>query len=246
MQALTGHITDIQTAIRAIMEACKQANQNSSALKDAETDLPTLEQAFDQLIDVMTRIESDTQSSSDTRSEDITEIGEYALQMQETLSATVEKPGLAGQKQPLSHLTINIALWIAAHDGRIQTLEPVVDAIAQLANTTQDPQQLEQFGGVIEQIIHTVSSVISQDLEKMNPGRPWRVLLLNHGIVATRSHNTESMEAAFALLTSKLPEDATRFFSEGMQQMEALNYPPHVRKVMEKYHREWPVNHSLH
>ena len=246
MQALTGHITDIQTAIRAIMEACKQANQNSSALKDAETDLPTLEQAFDQLIDVMTRIESDTQSSSDTRSEDITEIGEYALQMQETLSATVEKPGLAGQKQPLSHLTINIALWIADHDGRIQTLEPVVDAIAQLANTTQDPQQLEQFGGVIEQIIHTVSSVISQDLEKMNPGRPWRVLLLNHGIVATRSHNTESMEAAFALLTSKLPEDATRFFSEGMQQMEALNYPPHVRKVMEKYHREWPVNHSLH
>jgi hypothetical protein len=246
MQALTGHITDIQTAIRAIMEACKQANQNSSALKDAETDLPTLEQAFDQLIDVMTRIESDTQSSSDTRSEDITEIGEYALQMQETLSATVEKPGLAGQKQPLSHLTINIALWIAAHDGRIQTLEPVVDAIAQLANTTQDPQQLEQFGGVIEQIIHTVSSVISQDLEKMNPGRPWRVLLLNHGIVATRSHNTESMEAAFALLTSKLPEDATRFFSEGMQQMEALNYPPHVRKVMEKYHREWPLNRSLH
>jgi len=246
MQALTGHITDIQTAIRAIMEACKQANQNSSALKDAETDLPTLEQAFDQLVDVMTRIESDTQSSSDTRSEDITEIGEYALQMQETLSATVEKLGLTEQKQPLSYLTINIALWITAHDGRIQTLEPVVDAIAQLANTTQDPQQLEQFGGVIEQIIHTVSSVISQDLEKMNPGRPWRVLLLNHGIVATRSHNTESMEAAFALLTSKLPEDATRFFSEGMQQMEALNYPPHVRKVMEKYHREWPLNRSLH
>jgi hypothetical protein len=246
MQALTGHITDIQTAIRAIMEACKQANQNSSALKDAETDLPTLEQAFDQLVDVMTRIESDTQSSSDTRSEDITEIGEYALQMQETLSASVEKLGLAEQKQPLSYLTINITLWITAHDGRIQTLEPVVDAIAQVANTTQDPQQLEQFGGVIEQIIHTVSSVISQDLEKMNPGRPWRVLLLNHGIVATRSHNTESMEAAFALLTSKLPEDATRFFSEGMQQMEALNYPPHVRKVMEKYHREWPVNRSLH
>ena len=246
MQALTGHITDIQTAIRAIMEACKQANQNSSALKDAETDLPTLEQAFDQLIDVMTRIESDTQSSSDTRSEDITEIGEYALQMQETLSATVEKLGLTGQKQPLSYLTINIALWITAHDGRIQTLEPVVDAIAQLANTTQDPQQLEQFGGVIEQIIHTVSSVISQDLEKMNPGRPWRVLLLNHGIVATRSHNTESMEAAFALLTSKLPEDATRFFSEGMEQMDALDYPPQVRKVMEKYHSEWPVNRSLH
>ena len=80
----------------------------------------------------------------------------------------------------------------------------------------------------------------------MNPGRPWRVLLLNHGIVATRSHNTELMEAAFTLLASKLPEDATRFFSEGMQQMEALGYPPHVRETMEKYHHEWPVNRSLH
>lgn len=246
MQAVSGHITDIQTATRAIIEVCKQANQNSSALKDAETDLPTLEQAFDQLLDVMTRVESDTQSSSDTRSEDITEIGEYALQMQETLTTTVEKLGLTKQKQPLSYLTINIALWIAAHDGRIQTLEPVVDAIAQVANTTRDPQQLEQFDGVIKQIIRSVSSIISQDLEKMSPGRPWRVLLLNHGIVATRSHNTEAMEAAFSLLTSKLPEDATRFFSEGMQQMEALNYPSHVRKVMEKYHREWPINRSLH
>ncbi len=51
-----------------------------------------------------------------------------------------------------------------------------------------------------------------------------------------------TLEQAFA----QLLEDATRFFSEGMQQMEALNYPPHVRKVMEKYHREWPVNRSLH
>ncbi len=54
------------------------------------------------------------------------------------------------------------------------------------------------------------------------------------------------MEAAFAILTSQLPEDATRFFSEGMEQMDALDYPPRVRQVMEKYHREWPVNRSLH
>ena len=53
------------------------------------------------------------------------------------------------------------------------------------------------------------------------------------------------MEAAFAVLCEKLPEDATRFFSEGMEQMNVLDYPPHVRKVMEKYHREWPVNPSL-
>jgi hypothetical protein len=54
------------------------------------------------------------------------------------------------------------------------------------------------------------------------------------------------MEAAFALLTTNLPEDATRFFSEGMEQMDALDYPAHVRAVMEKYHSQWPANRSLH
>jgi hypothetical protein len=244
MQGLTGQLPDIQTTIRGILEACKLANETSSALQD--TDLPTLEQAFAQLADVMNRIESDTQAPGDTRTEDITEIGEYALRLQETLSGIAEKPALAGQKQPLADLSINLALWIAAHNGQIDTLEPVVDALALAANTTQDPQELAQLSSVIKRIIEAVSAPISQDLEKMNPGRPWRVLLLNHGIVATRSHNTELMEAAFTLLASKLPEDATRFFSEGMQQMEALDYPPHVRETMEKYHHEWPVNRSLH
>ena len=35
-------------------------------------------------------------------------------------------------------------------------------------------------------------------------------------------------------------------FAEGMQQMDALDYPPHVRAVMDRYHRRWTVNRSLH
>jgi hypothetical protein len=54
------------------------------------------------------------------------------------------------------------------------------------------------------------------------------------------------MDQAFSVLTHYLPEDAARFFTEGMQQMEALDYPSHVRRVMEKYHRQWTVNRSLH
>jgi len=246
MQTLNGQVPEIRAAITGIMEICKQTNEHSAALEDTEADLHTLEQAFGQLLDVLNRIESDMPTPGAAGIEDVTEIGEYALRLQESLSGCADKLGLTEQKQPLACLSINIALWIADHAGRIEILEPVVDAIAQTANSTQEPEQLEQLSSVIKHIIDAVSALISEDLEKMNPGRPWRVLLLNHGIVATRSHNTAAMEAAFADLTSKLPEDATRFFSEGMQQMEALDYPPHVRKVMEKYHREWPANRSLH
>jgi len=31
-----------------------------------------------------------------------------------------------------------------------------------------------------------------------------------------------------------------------MQQMNALDFPDHVRKVMEKYHRKWNIDRSLH
>lgn len=34
------------------------------------------------------------------------------------------------------------------------------------------------------------------------------------------------------------PKDAGQFFTEGIQQMDALNYPEHVRAVMAKYPRQ--------
>jgi hypothetical protein len=87
--------------------------------------------------------------------------------------------------------------------------------------------------------IRAASALIKQDLEKNNPGRPWRLLHLNRGIVATRSHNPALMEEVFEELVRELPEEAPGFFAEGMQQMEALNYPPHVRKVMGRYFAKW-------
>ena len=235
MQIPTGTLSVILTDINTALEACKQAES-----------LTAMAQALEQLADVITRVEADTQSSDDTSSGNITEIGDYALQLLEALSAESANPALSGQQQTLANLAINMALWIARHDGQIETLEPVANALALMANSSREPSELGQLSSVINAIIAAVSSPISQDLEKMNPGRPWRVLLLNNSIVATRSHDTDLMEAAFAILTSQLPEDATRFFSEGMEQMDALDYPPHVRQVMEKYHREWPVNRSLH
>ena len=246
MQIPTGALAASHSNINAILAACKQHDTASTTQSASATDLATLTQALEQLMDVMARLESDIQSGSDSGSADITEIGDYALQLHEALSAAIRQRGLDGQQLPLASLAINIALWIARHGGQIETLEPVANALALVANSSREPAELRELCAVISNIIAAVSSVISQDLEKMNPGRPWRVLLLNHSIVATRSYDTELMEAAFTVLSSKLPEDATLFFSEGMEQMDALDYPPHVRRVMEKYHRQWPVIRSLH
>ena len=242
MQTTTGDIPSIQQLIADIVSACAEADR-AKPQADPETDLTVLDQALNNLLEVMQRVQGDAEA---TGTEDVTEIGEYAIRLIESLATSAEKLGLHDQKNALMDLFINISLWIAHQGGLIDTLEPVVDAVAMVANNTRDPQALEALNSVIRQIIDAVPAVISQDLETLNPGRPWRVLLLNYCIVATRSHNTALMEAAFALLTESLPTDAPRFFTEGMQQMDALNYPDHVREVMEKYHRKWNVDRSLH
>jgi len=222
MQAATGDIESIQQTITDIVAACNQADTTGVQL-DAATDLPALGQTLGSLLDVMQRVQGDAGSS-----------------------ATEDVLGLQTQKSALVDLFLSIGLWIAHQGGLIDTLEPIVDAVAMSANHSRSPQELEALSDVIRQIIDAVPATISQDLETLNPGRPWRVLLLNHCIVATRSHDPERMERAFVLLTEHLPGDAPRFFSEGMQQMEALDYPDQVRTLIEKYHRKWNIDRSLH
>lgn len=250
MQIPTGQLDTLRDGTRRLLDAALRAAGDSVAAQDPETGLPVLSSAFEQLFEVMARVEGDRAADGPqapgTASGDITELGEYAFKLHENLSAHIEQAGLQEDRSLLTEQVINFALWITRLGGRIDTLEPVVDALAMVANNTADAAELESLSGIMGEIAAAVSPLIREDLEKINPGRPWRVLLLNNGIVATRSHNPDIMEAAFALLTRHLPEDAARFFTEGMEQMEALNYPPQVRKVMEKYHRQWTVNRSLH
>jgi len=240
MQIPSGQLESIEALAGALLDACSAAHDSAN-----EPDLPGLAQAFEQLAEVMIRLDADGGTAA-TTAVDVTEIGEYALRLCEALAACAERLQLRDRREATAALAVNVALWIALHGGRIDTLEPVVDALALLANTIREPPRLEALSAVIGRIVASVAPLISQDLEKINPGRPWRVLLLNQSIVATRSHNTALMEQAFAVLTSKLPEDAGRFFSEGMQQMDALDYPEHVRRVMARYHRQWTLDRSLH
>lgn len=240
VQLPSGTLDSLRTRIAPLLAACDDS-------ESADTGgLAELAQAFDQLFDVLARAESDLRSGGSTDSADVTRLGEYALQLTDNLAARLTQAGRQDLRQALAMLNINLALWVAQHGGIIDTLDPVVDAIALVANNITDPQQLAELSDLIGTIIKAVSPVISQDLEKINPGRPWRVLLLNQSIVATRSHDTTLMEAAFAVLTENLPEDAGPFFTEGMQQMDALDYPAHVREVMERFHRQWNIDRSLH
>lgn len=143
------------------------------------------------------------------------------------------------ERRALDESAIGVALWLVRYGARLERLELVVNAVARIANRTRAPADLAALSDVIGEILAGVTTTMRADRGDQNPGRPWRVLNLNHGIVATRSHDPARMERAFETLVHNLPADAAGFFREGMGQMEALDYPPEVRAVMQRHYQSW-------
>ncbi|MCW8930289.1 MAG: hypothetical protein OQL19_08645 [Gammaproteobacteria bacterium] len=131
------------------------------------------------------------------------------------------------------------SLWFAQSGGTIIKLIPIVNLIAALSNRMRDPQLLIQLLENIEIIIHAIEQSIQEDMEDRDPRRPWRVLLLNYAITATRTHEPALMDKTFQFLIQNLPDDLKQFFTEGMSQMVALDYPDEVKVVMEKYYLQY-------
>jgi hypothetical protein len=92
----------------------------------------------------------------------------------------------------------------------------------------------------MDMVVDASSDEIKHDLESSNIYRPWRLLHINRGIVATRTHDADIMKKVFDEMILYLPQDAASFFSEGMQEMDALDYPPNVQKVIEEYFLHQP------
>lgn len=173
-------------------------------------------------------------------------LGNQGIGQLSALAQQAHRSGLPEEAATFGRLSLSLACWIARHGGEITNLAPLVDNAAALANALRDPRGLEGLFLLLGEIQHAVPPAISQELDRTDPRRPWRLLLVNRAIVATRTHQPRLMEEAFHALTEQLPEDAPAFFREGMEQMHLLDYPEPVRRVMQRYHDAWRAQTLLH
>ncbi len=141
----------------------------------------------------------------------------------------------------LEDFLLKFVYWFAARGGKITSLTPVVNLIAARSNRQHDTEVLKQQLVDIEIIIKATQQTIRDDMDIRDPRRPWRVLLLNYAITATRTHQPELMDKAFQILIQHLPDDARQFFTEGMSQMVALDYPDSVKEVMQRYYQQYAL-----
>ena len=221
-----------------------EANVNSAA---------NLLAAMDQAVDVMVRADADSvvqenmsaESMGMLEEKDISKIGGYALDLLEGMVALVE--GKTGEKnRELLRLSLPLSLWVARHGGKLSQIDMLVNSFAGYANEISEPYMLSELTTVIREVIEACDDEIRRDLEQTNMMRPWRILNLNYGIVATRSHQPELIEQAYDALVKNLPQDAREFFKEGLEQMDAVGYPEEVREVVERYNKMWGSDDLLH
>jgi len=209
--------------------------------------------AMDQAIDVMAKADADSVVQKEMSAEsigmleekDISQIGQHVLDLLEAMVSFVQKK-TGEQNRDLLRLSLPLSLWVARRGGKLAQIDMVVNSLAEYANEVTESHQLGELAIVIHEVIEACGDDIKKDLEQTNMMRPWRILNLNYGIVATRSHQPKLIEQAYDTLVKNLPQDARGFFREGLQQMDIVGYPDDVREVVERYNKMWGAEGVLH
>lgn len=243
---LKNNMADIDKRFDQVIEAYELSLKATD--DEASQQMLQVIQALRQNIQIMQRLQSDVDNGKqpDIQPEEVSQIGDYALNLLDEAAAGCASRGLQEQMLELHRLSIPVANWLYKHGGQISKLDIVVNAFASYANTLQDTTELESLCHFVNRLITIVDPLIRQDLDNADPMRPWRILNLNWGIVATRSHNTELMQQVFDQLIENLPADAAQFFREGLQQMEIIDYPQSVKEVMQSYAEKVSSQGAIH
>lgn len=178
---------------------------------------------------------------------DISELGDYGLNMLADLSQLSAELMLEQEIERLEQLALCLGLWVVRQQGVLRSVELVVNGIARLANRSQEQLELECLFHIMGEVLDAVSLTGSSGYTLEPPiNSPRHLLLINRAIVATRTLLPELMETAFAEVADQLPDVAPSFFSEGMEQVRIQGYPEQVREVIERYYQEYPHSSTLH
>ncbi len=207
---------------------------------DHRRGLNTLLDKFVEFFNIVASINLRANEDRIIEASEATEISDYGFVLLLKLIDLMERLDLPHKRKEIEQISLVVARWTISYDGTINYLEPVVNAIAQLANLMQEKEALLALSDLIADIVDHCSLELKKDQQDSEELRPWRLLHINRGIVATRTHDLEVMKKAFDEFLIYLPQEASGFFAEGMKEMDALDYPPHVRKVMESYFNQSP------
>lgn len=261
--------TNVNDITEALDRACcnvlsaYESSNETFTIHQAELRPNQITEALEQFIDIMQMVEIDYSSkllignspekfvmdfslddaSSPLDQKEISEIGNYGLELIQHLGDWAEQLELSEEKLHLHTIMVVVALWIARRGGYLTTLDTVVETISSMANACYEPHVLTELSDVMGELINAVAHEIRNGDDSFDS--TWRILNINRGVIAARTHDPKVMEPVFTQLVSNIPEDAPSFFEQSMQHMDELDYSLPAKTVMCKFFQQCvsPVLH---
>ncbi len=195
----------------------------------------SLMDAFVEFFNVTAAIDIKANNKNVITPEEATDIGSHGLTLLLKMVDLMLKLDLPHKRQEIEQIALIFATWIMQYDGKINFLEPIVNAFAQAANSLSSQSSLEALSEIMSEVVVSCSDEIKQDFDSANLYRPWRLLLINRGIVATRTYKEQFMRPAFDDLVRYLPHEASDFFKEGLLEVDDKGYPNNVKEMLDNY-----------
>ena len=180
-----------------------------------------------------TQVNMDGDSAPMGSAEDIEVAGNELLRATTGLIADLETAGFLEELKQLRHAVAGLAVSIARFGARLESLEPVANAFAALADETHAPERLATLGYLMEEALTAASPGVESGRE---PAESLRLMHLTLSSVAIRSHDTALMACAFDRMAQHLPADLPAFLREAVVGMEQAGHPEEVKAVIRAYH----------
>lgn len=148
--------------------------------------------------------------------EDVTDAADEAIRALADLQTQLHRLNLGDQLPIIDKTAIGIGLWCMRHQVAIYAPEPIVNALARLANAANSRQETAAAYALMQGFLVHIAPQFAPDLERSNPERPWRMLNINFAIVAIRTGDSAMMRYAFDALNQALPDECAAFYSEAV------------------------------
>ncbi len=217
-------------------EALYQVWLDSKEPADSDFNPKILQQAWQELCNVIERIDK---TNHQLTQQELNEIANHGIELHLKAISWIERLHAQQLVRPILISLLDFAAWSGRLNCKLDEIEFIINALSEVSNRESEQNTLQELAQISNDIIHAVPENLQNQSGNSNQGNPWRVLLLNNAIIATRSNQDKLIEQAYQLIGEHLPQDAPGFFSEAMRQMEKINYPDNVKILARRYYELW-------
>ncbi|NCA69652.1 MAG: hypothetical protein EOM91_06005 [Sphingobacteriia bacterium] len=242
-------LSDIADELTRLGDEIHRAAEDAPPPTDDEPVPEVLLRGLTQLIDIL-RASDDGEHPDATATALYTATGatpeallDHGMVLLAGLSTTAARLGLPDTARAFAELTAPLACWLIRRGSDLMQPRLVVAALVSLADRLRHPDELARLFVLMSEIAEGFTPELSQGME---PNDPWRTLITQRAIVATRSQQPALMQSAYDTLVEQLPGEAPQLFREWMGQLQTLEYPAPAREIIQRYFDRWCDSQRLH